>query len=404
MSNFWSFLMKASPSRSLLDEGLPLALEEPEEGLRAAGVELRARVLVDLRHDDLERQRLPIRAVARHGLHRVGDQDDAARKRDPISLQALRVAAIRSVVPLVVVAHARDHVLEEVNGLEDLGPDLGMPLDLLVLLETQAIRLGDDGVANADLAHVVEQARDVDALEQVLGESHLAGDLRGVHADALRVAARVGVLRVDGFGQCTDRLDVGGAQLLVLLRQLLGAIAHLVLQVPVHVLELEVLFARDLVEPLDLRLEVRVVECLAHRRAQLVVVPRLGDESVDLAPVDGVDGDVHLGVAGQHHAHDVGVPLANVGEQVHPGHLGHALVGDHDLCGVLVEELQGIGGPGRVQDVHVLGAHQPLQGLEDVDLVVDEEDRVLVPHSGRLSGLDLGGWLPAHVRGGCPAP
>ena len=46
----------------------------------------------------------------------------------------------------------------------------------------------------------------------------------------------------------------------LLLGELLGAVAHLVLQVPVHVLELEVLLARHLIEALDLLLQVEVVD------------------------------------------------------------------------------------------------------------------------------------------------
>ncbi len=151
------------------------------------------------------------------------------------------------------------------------------------------------------------------------------------------MAARVCILGVDGFGQRSDRLDVRGPEFLVLGSELLGAFADLALQVLVHVLEFEVLFARDLVESLDLTLEVVVIEGLAQRRLQLVVVPRLGDQPVDLALVDGLDRDVHFGVAGEHHAYDVTVPFPYGRKQIDAAHFGHALVADDDLGTLSIE-------------------------------------------------------------------
>ena len=290
--------------------------------------------------------------------------------------QPVRVAPLGAVVPLVVVAHALDDVGEERDRLEDLGADLRVALDLLVLLRGQPIGLGDHVVADADLADVVEQPRDVDALDQLARQADLARDLRGVDADALGVAAGVGVLRVDRLGEGADGLDVRGAQLVVLLGELLGALAHLVLEVPVHVLELEVLLARHLVQALDLFLQVEVVEGLAQRRLQLLVVPGLRDQPEDLAAVDGLDGDVHLGVAGQHHAHDVGVALAHRGQQVDAAHLGHALVAHHHLHRGGVEQLEGLLGTPGAEHLPRLVAQQALHRLQDVDLVVDEQDGV----------------------------
>jgi hypothetical protein len=255
-----------------------------------------------------------------------------------------------------------------------------MLLDLLVLLGREPLGLRDHGVAHADLADVVEQARDVDALDHVLREVHLARDLRRVYADRARSgrACRRPSRRPPPTARGSS--DVRGAQLLVLLGELLGAVAHLALEVAVHVLELEVLLARDLVQPLDLGLEVGVVERLAQRRAQLVVVPRLRDQPVDLAAVDRVDRDLHLRVAGQHHAHDVGLALAHVGEEVDARHLGHALVGHHDLGRVLLEHVERLAARLAHRTFMSSDAQQPLQRLEDVHFVVDEEDGVFVAH------------------------
>ena len=181
-------------------------------------------------------------------------------------------------------------------------------------------------------------------------------------------------------------------------RELLGAVAHLRLQVPVHVLEREVLLPADLIEALDLLAEIEVVESLAQRRLELVVVPGLGDQPVDLAAVDGVHGHVHLGVAGEHHADDFGVSIADRGEQVDAAHVRHALVGHHHLGRGLVQEFERLGPARRAQHLHLLVAQQALERLEDVHLVVDEENRVLVhgPPGGPNEGphYSLSSFVP----------
>ena len=52
-----------------------------------------------------------------------------------------------------------------------------------------------------------------------------------------------------------------------------------------------------------------VGEGLAHMHEQPFVIPRLGQKAVDGAFVDGVGDRLQLGVAGEHHAHGVGVQL-----------------------------------------------------------------------------------------------
>ena len=69
--------------------------------------------------------------------------------------------------------------------------------------------------------------------------------------------------------------------------------------------------------------------------------------------------------------------LAHRGEQVHAAHLGHALVGHHHLAGVLCQQAQGLLRPRGAEHLKGLVAQQALDGLEDIDLVVDEQDRVL---------------------------
>ena len=332
--------------------------------------------------------------------------------------QPRRVAPRRAVVPLVVVPDARHHVGEEGDGLEDSRADLGVPLDLLVLLGREPVGLRDDAVRDPDLADVVQQARDVDALDHLARQPELAPELRGVDADALRVAARVGVLRVHRLGERADRLHVADPQLLVLVRELLGAIANLRLERAVHVLELEVLLARHLVQAADLALQVVVVEGLPQRGLQLLVVPRLGDQAVDLAVVDRLDRDVHLRVAGEHHAHGVRMALADHRQQLDAVHLRHPLVRDHDLGRLVREQAERLAAARGRQHPARLVPEQALHGAQDVHLVVHEEHGVLAHRGepprpfdrkgravrrGAQEALKLRG-VPPIVAGDGPAP
>jgi hypothetical protein len=92
-------------------------------------------------------------------------------------------------------------------------------------------------------------------------------------------------------------------------------------------------------------------------------------------------------------AHDVRVPLADDREQIDPTHLGHALVGDHDLRGLAVEDRERLLGAGGRQDLPGLVPQQALHGLEDVHLVVDEQNGVLLhgPLANGVRGLPYQG-------------
>jgi hypothetical protein len=120
-----------------------------------------------------------------------------------------------------------------------------------------------------------------------------------------------------------------------------------------------------------------VVERLPQRGAELVVVPRLGDQAVDLAAIDGVHRDVDLGEARQHEPHDLGMLLPHRGQQVDARGAGHALVRDDDLGGVLGQDGEGLAGAGRRPDLDGLAPQQAPERPEDVHLVVHEEDGVL---------------------------
>ena len=111
------------------DEGVALALEKSQERRDAGRVELAARVLVQFPHDAVEGHGLAVGPVTRHGLDGVAHQDQARGERDLVALQVIGVTPVRAVEPLVVVAHARHDVAQELDGLEDLGTDFRVFLE-----------------------------------------------------------------------------------------------------------------------------------------------------------------------------------------------------------------------------------------------------------------------------------
>ena len=76
-----------------------------------------------------------------------------------------------------------------------------------------ASRLAQHGVADADLADVVQQRAEAQDVELVVGELHLAADGDRDRADALGVAGGVRIPRVERQRQRADGADVGAARL-----------------------------------------------------------------------------------------------------------------------------------------------------------------------------------------------
>jgi hypothetical protein len=147
-------------------------------------------------------------------------------------------------------------------------------------------------------------------------------------------------------------------------------------QLLVGLLELLVLRLQLLHQPLALGDQLVALRRLTDHRLQLLGLPRLGDVAVDVALVDGVDDGADVGVAGHQQPDGVGELLAQPAEELHAGHLRHALVGEDDVDRLLVDELERVGGAGGAQDL-VVEAQQVLDALDDVGLVVDDQEGVL---------------------------
>jgi hypothetical protein len=122
---------------------------------------------MDLGEGGLQAQGRPIRPVRRHGLHHVGDGEDASLEQDVLAHQAVRVAG--PVHTFMVLRHDLGHRLAEADALEDPGPGPGVLPHEGVLDLAEGGRLAEDLRGDRDLADVVDVAGQ--------GESFAAADL-----------------------------------------------------------------------------------------------------------------------------------------------------------------------------------------------------------------------------------
>ena len=137
----------------------------------------------------------------------------ARLQRDLLAGEAVGIAA--AVEALVVVAHPARLDLH-VGRLHDVVAQQRMALHLLVLVVGELGGLVEDRVGHADLAHVVQQPGQAQAREPPGVEAQLGADQAAQLRHGLAVAARVGVLGVDG---ARERAGEGARVMLVLLRR-----------------------------------------------------------------------------------------------------------------------------------------------------------------------------------------
>ncbi len=112
-----------------------------------------------------------------------------------------------AIVAFVVIQDSREQMGDRVEVGEDAVADDHVLLDMLELVGRQRAALGEDVVADADLADVVQEAGQVDVAQFVLGQAERATQLDGGAGHALAVAVRVGILGVDRRGQRTGQTD-----------------------------------------------------------------------------------------------------------------------------------------------------------------------------------------------------
>src|SRR3954451_22182156 len=116
---------------------------------------------------------------------RVADEDDACLERDVAATETVRVAG--AVETLVAVTHDRTHLFEAVDRSDDLLAQLRMHLDDLSLFRGQRARLRENRLRDPDLADVVEQRSQLEALERRALEAELLPDLQRKVGDPARV-------------------------------------------------------------------------------------------------------------------------------------------------------------------------------------------------------------------------
>ena len=126
---------------------------------------------------------------------------------------------------------------------------------------------------------------------------------------------------------------------------------------------------------LVLVLQLAFLQCLAHRHAQVVGRPGLGDVLMDFAGVDGDNQVIDLGVPCENDAHHVRVFLSSRVEEFDSGHVGHFLVRDHGIDWVRLEDAESLF-PGLRQINVILVDERPLQLLQVGGFVIDQEQRV----------------------------
>src|SRR6266516_5211913 len=183
------------PRQRAHDEAHP-SEREVDEGPHESRIELRARAARDLRPSFRRVAGLLVRARRGDDVEDVGDRHDASGERDLLAGDPTRVAL--AVPTLVVVAdrfdpfaeplaQRRDHLLSEQRMLPQLVPFLVGRLAGLVE------NLGPD----LELPDVVQERRPVQMVEVIAMQAELPPEAVGVSTDALGVATRQGIVRVE---------------------------------------------------------------------------------------------------------------------------------------------------------------------------------------------------------------
>ena len=150
-----------------------------------------------------------------------------------------------------------------------------------------------------------------------------------------------------------------------------------------HQLEFAVQQLRRAVQDLQLAkqmlafaIERVVLDRIADREPHLVGRPRLRQIAVDPTVVDRFAERRGVTVRGHEDADGLRVDLAHLGEQLDAAHAVHAVVGEHHGGRVLVQDLERLLAASRDADL-VVAAEGQLEDPGVLDLVVDEEDRIL---------------------------
>src|SRR6185503_20373489 len=106
---------------------------------------------------------LAVRPVGGHRVERVAHEDDPGLDRNLLAGLAVGIAG--AVPALMAPADDRPHLRETLDRREDPLAELGVRLDHAPLLRRQRPRLEQDARRDADLADVVEERAELEALQ-----------------------------------------------------------------------------------------------------------------------------------------------------------------------------------------------------------------------------------------------
>src|SRR3954447_4126884 len=147
----------------------------------------------------------PVRPGGRLRVVRVADEDYPRREWDLVAGDAVGVAA--AVPALVAVSDDRPHALEPVDRGDDPLAELRMRLHDRPLRRREAPRLREHVARDADLADVVQQGAELEALERAIVEAELLTHAQREILDPAGVSGRVLVVRLESVGESLDRGD-----------------------------------------------------------------------------------------------------------------------------------------------------------------------------------------------------
>src|SRR5512142_2383958 len=198
-----------STAQRLRERGEPLLVDEPQERLDDARVELRGRGLAQAPAGLLAGEPPAVGPVGRHRVEGVADEDDPRLDRDLLASLAVRIAV--AVPALVAGAHDGPDLREPVDRSQDPLAELRVLLDHEPLLRRQRARLLQDLGRDPDLADVVEEGAELEPLQRAALEPQLLADHHGHVRDPAGVRGGVLVVRLE---RVRERLDGGDEGLL----------------------------------------------------------------------------------------------------------------------------------------------------------------------------------------------
>jgi hypothetical protein len=178
---------------------VPLLARDAPERRHHLRVELPPRELFQLGDRHFVRASRAIDAVARDRVEGVGDGEDARVEVDLFGAQAARVT--RPVPLLVVLPDDARRPFQKFDALQNLLAVHGVTAHVHPFLRAELRGLVQDGVRHADLADVVQERAELQRAQILARQIQLAPQTQAETDDALRVAVRLAVARLQRGGE-----------------------------------------------------------------------------------------------------------------------------------------------------------------------------------------------------------